>query len=193
MPWRSWASMPQRLCNEIMRKINKNKKKRRHPKQSSLAKNMALLFLSLGLLAGASFIFSYFGNRSELSLDPIHSAWNSIFSPEEKPKVITEQPKTKSSSVGPIDYTFYDLLNQKDTSAQGGDSYTIQVGAFKSKYQAKTFANELKEKYKLPFRIVKDGKVNSVRWGTFNTLEKAEKLRAELSAKLQRDCKVVKM
>ena len=95
--------------------------------------------------------------------------------------------------MSPIDYTFYDLLNQKDTSAQGGDSYTIQVGAFKSKSQAKTFANELKEKYKLPFSIVKDGKVNSVRWGTFNTLEKAEKLRAELSAKLQRDCKVVKM
>jgi len=154
---------------------------------------MALLFLSLGLLAGVSFIFSYFSNRSDLSLGPINSAWNSVFSHDDKPKVISDQPKTKASSAGNFDYSFYDILNQKDTSSQGASSFTIQIGAFKSKEQAKTFARELKGKCNLPYRIEKEGKLNCVRWGTFNTQDRAEKYREKLSAKVQHDCKVVKM
>jgi cell division septation protein DedD len=171
----------------------KTKKKRRHPKQSSLVKNLALLFLSLGLLAGASFVFSYFGNRSELSLDPIQSTWDSLFSHEEKLKPPPEQPKPKASSVSPSELSFYDILEKKGPSAPTEESYTIQIGAFKSKDQAKTFAKELKEKNKLSFRIDKAGKLNCVRWGTFTTQEKAEKTCEKLSAKLHRECKVVKM
>ena len=92
----------------------KTKKKGRRVKQLSLVKNVALLFLSLGLLTGVSFVFSYFGNRSELSLDPIQSTWNSAFSEKEKPQAVTEQPKTKTSSVAPIGLTFYETLNQKE-------------------------------------------------------------------------------
>ena len=174
-----------------MRKTKK--KKRRYSKQSSLAKNMALLFLSLGLLGAVSLVFSYFSNHADLSLDPIQSAWNGILSPEEKPQAKATVPDSKTSSVTPIDYSFYEILNKKQEPTHADTSYTIQVGAFRNKDQAVTFARQLKEKSKLSFRIEKEGKLSCIRWGSFTTLDKAEKYREKLSAKLQRECKVVKM
>jgi cell division septation protein DedD len=174
-----------------MRKTKK--KKRRYTRQSSLAKNMALLFLSLGLLGAVSFVFSYFSTHADLSLDPIQSAWNGIFSPEEKPQAKAQEPDAKKSSVAPIDYSFYEILNKKQEPAHADTSYTIQVGAFKNKEHAVTLARELKEKSRLSFRVEKEGKLSCIRWGSFTTLDKAEKYREKLSAKLQRECKVVKM
>ena len=170
----------------------KTKKKGRRVKQLSIAKNIALLFLSLGLLAGVSFVFSYFSNRSELSLNPIQRTWNSAFSEKEKPQAVTEQPKPKTSSVNPIDLTFYETLNQKEPSSTD-DSYTIQVGAFKSRDKANSFARELKNKSKLSFRVDKEGKSYCVRWNTFTTQESAARDCGKLAAKLQHVCKVVKM
>ena len=170
----------------------KTKKKGRRVKQLSLAKNVALLFLSLGLLAGVSFVFSYFGNRSELSLDPIQRTWNSAFSEKDKPQAVTEQPKPKTSSVTPIGLTFYETLNQKEPS-NTQDSYTIQVGTFKSRDKANSFARELKNKSKLSFRVDKEGKSYCVRWNTFTTQESASRDCGKLAAKLQHVCKVVKM
>ena len=182
--------MPRKACNKMIRK--KTKKKGRRVKQLSLAKNVALLFLSLGLLTGVSFVFSYFSNRSELSLDPIQSTWNSAFSEKEKPQAVPEQPKTKTSSVAPIDLTFYETLNQKEPSSRE-DSYTIQVGAFKSRAKADNFAKELKNKSKLSFRVDKEGKSYCVRWNTFTTQESAARDCVKLAAKIQHGCKVVKM
>jgi cell division protein FtsN len=170
----------------------KTKKKGRRIKQLSLAKNIALLFLSLGLLAGVSFVFSYFGNRSELSLDPIQRTWNSAFLEKDKPQAVTEQPKPKTSSVTPIDLTFYETLNHKEPSSTDV-SYTIQVGAFKSSVKANSFARELKNKSKLSFRIDKEGKSYCVRWNTFTTQESAARDCVRLAAKLQHVCKVIKM
>jgi septal ring-binding cell division protein DamX len=171
----------------------KNKKKVRRVKQLSLAKNVALLFLSLGLLAGVSFVFSYFSNRSELSLDPIQRTWDSAFSQKEKPQTVPEQAKSKTSSVAPIDLTFYETLNQKEPSSSSEDSYTIQVGAFKSRVKADSFVKELHNKSKLSFRVDKEGKSYCVRWNTFTTHESAARDCVKLAAKLQHACKVVKM
>lgn len=171
----------------------KSKKKGSRHRQSSLAKNMALLFLSLGLLAGVSFIFSYFGSRSELSLDPIQQTWDSAFSREDATQARQEQPKPKASSLNPVDLKFYDILNQKDTTTEPFESYTIQVGAFKTKEKAMKFAKELKEKSKLTFRVDKEGKMYCVRWNTFTTRESAAQDCEKLSARIQHECRVVKM
>jgi septal ring-binding cell division protein DamX len=185
--------MPRRACNNYVKmKKKKPRKKGRRVRQLSLAKNIALLFLSLGLLAGVSFVFSYFGNRSELSLDPIQHTWKSAFSEKDKPQAVTEQPKPKTSSVAPAGLTFYETLNQKEPSGSE-DSYTIQVGAFKSREKANSFARELKNKSKLSFRVDKEGKSYCVRWNTFTTQEAAARDCGKLAAKLQRACKVVKM
>jgi cell division septation protein DedD len=170
----------------------KTKKKGRRIKQLSLAKNVALLFLSLGLLTGVSFIFSYFGNRSELSFDPIARTLNSAFSEKEKPLAVTGQTKAKTSSVAPIGLTFYETLSQKEP-ANTDDSYTIQVGAFKSRAKADNFVKELKNKSKLSFRVDKEGKTYCVRWNTFTTQESAARDCVKLAAKIQHGCKVVKM
>ena len=168
----------------------KTKKKGRRVKQLSLAKNVALLFLSLGLLAGVSFVFSYFSNRSELSLDPIQRTWDTTFSQKEKPQASPEQPK--ASSVAPIDLTFYETLIQKEP-ARTDDSYTIQVGTFKSRDKANSFARELGNKSKLSFRVDKVGKSYCVRWNTFTTQESAAGNCGKLAAKIQHSCRVVKM
>jgi septal ring-binding cell division protein DamX len=170
----------------------KPKKKARRLKQLSLVKNVALLFLSLGLLTGVSFVFSYFGNRSELSLDPIQRTLNNAFSEKEKPLAVTEQPKPKTSSVTPLGLTFYETLGQKESTGTD-DSYTIQVGAFKSRAKANSFARELKLKSKLSFRVDKEGKSYCVRWNTFTTQESASRDCVKLAAKIQHGCKVVKM
>lgn len=169
------------------------RKKGSRPGQSSLAKNMTLLFLSLGLLAGVSFIFSYFGSRSELSLDPIQQTWDSAFSKGDAPQASLEQPKPKTSSLNPADLKFYDILGQKDTAAPDVDSYTIQISAFKSREKAEKVARELRDKSRLSFRIDKEGKMYCVRWNTFTTMESAVKDCEKLSAKINRPCKVVKM
>jgi cell division septation protein DedD len=170
----------------------KTKKKGRRIKQLSLAKNVALLFLSLGLLTGVSFVFSYFGNRSELSLDPIHRTWNSAFSEKEKPLAVTEQPKPKTSAIAPLGLTFYETLNQKEP-AKTDESYTIQVGAFKSRAKADNFVKELKNKSKLSFRVDKEGKSYCVRWNTFTSQESAARDCVKLAAKIQHGCRVIKM
>jgi len=175
----------------MMRK--KTRKKGPRPRQSSLARNMALLFLSLGLLAGVSFVFSYFGHRSELSLDPIQRTLDSAFSKEDAPRTTSEQPEPKASSLNPVDLQFYQILNQKDSSAQAQDMYTIQIGAFKSKEKALKLARDLRSKSKLSFRVDKEGQMFCVRWNTFTTVESASKDCEKLSVKLQHECKVVKM
>jgi cell division septation protein DedD len=168
------------------------KKKRRHRRQS-LAKNVALLFLSLGLLAGASMLFTSISNRSDLSLGPIQSTLNGIVSREEKPKTLPVPNETKKSAMNSFNYSFYKILNQKEGAGQTDEHYTVQIAAFRSPDRAKSFAQEIKEKSRLTCRIDREGGLSCVRWGTFTTLASAEKSREKLSEKLNRDCKVVKM
>jgi hypothetical protein len=179
-----------------MREKAKRKKRRGAArKQSSTVKNVALLFLSLGLLTGASLLFSYLGNRSDLSLDPIQKTWNGIVSQQDnaEAEVPAEQPERASSEVGGFDYTFYDILAHKGSQDSPEEHYSVQIGAFRSRDQAKEFARDMKERARVSFRIDTDGKLSCVRWGSFTTREAADKQCAKLSDKLGRTCIVVKM
>ena len=175
--------------------MRKPKKKRAQPKrrQSSTVRNVALLFLSLGLLTGASLLFSYLGNRSDISLDPIQKAFSGMVAEEDKGEAPADEPKTKSSAVSGYDYKFYELLSEKNDQDQSEEHYSVQIGAFRNNAHAKEFVRELKEKTSIPLRIDRHGKLSCVRWGTFTTREIAEKQCAKLSEKLQRNCVVVKM
>lgn len=168
------------------------RKKRRRPRQS-LTKNVSLLFLSLGLLAGASMLFSTLSNRADISMDPIQSTWNGITSREEKPKTPPEQTEKKKSTMSTFNYSFYKILTQKEDPGQAVEHYTVQIAAFRSQDHAKSFAHEIKEKSRLTCRIDREGGWSCVRWGTFTTLDSAEQSRGKLSDKLNRGCKVVKM
>jgi cell division septation protein DedD len=180
-----------------MKKKTHKKKKKRNPKQSSLAKNVALLFLSLGLLAGVSLIFTSISNRSDLSLNPIQSTVKGLVAHDDKPQIPpTPAPQTeakKSSAIPAFDYSFYKILNQKDASEKADEHYTVQIATFKSQAHAKSLAQTLREKNRLKCRIEKEGGLYCVRWGSYNTVSSAEQNRLKLSEKISRDCKVVKM
>ncbi|HPI91526.1 MAG TPA: SPOR domain-containing protein [Deltaproteobacteria bacterium] len=176
-----------------MRKKKSTKRGRKKRTQYSTLKNVVLLLVSLGLLTGASMLFSYLGNRSDISLDPIQKAFNGIVTGEEKADAPAKLPETKTGLMGGYDYEFYDLLSQKDDPSQSEEHYSIQIGAFKKNEHAKEFVRELNERARISLRIDRDGKLNYVRWGTFTTRESAEKQCAKLSDKLQRKCVVVKM
>jgi cell division septation protein DedD len=179
-----------------MKKKTQNKKKR-NPKQSSVAKNVALLFLSLGLLAGVSMLFTSVSSRSEMSLNPIQSTMKGLVSQEDKPKAAAAPPAQtetkKNSSMTTFDYSFYKILNQKEGSEKADEHYTIQVATFKSQAHAKSLAQELREKTRIKCRVEKEGGLFCVRWGTYSTVASAEQNRVKLSEKLNRDCRVVKM
>lgn len=175
--------------------MRKQKKRRTQPKraQPSTVRNVALLFLSLGLLTGASLLFSYLGNRSDISLDPIQKAFSGMVAGEDNGEEPSEEPKTKSSAVSGYDYKFYELLGEKNDQEQAEEHYSVQIGAFRNNAHAKEFVRELRDKTRIQVRIDRDGKLSCVRWGTFTTREAAEKQCAKLSEKLKRTCIVVKM
>lgn len=175
--------------------MRKPKKKHTQPKrrQSSTVRNVALLFLSLGLLTGASMLFSYLGSRSDISLDPIQKAISGMVDEEEKSREPADKPETKSSAVSGYDYKFYELLSEKDGQDQSEEHFSVQIAAFRNRDHAKEFVQELKEKTRIPLRVDRDGNLNCVRWGTFTTRDAAEKQCAKLSDKLKRNCIVVKM
>lgn len=175
--------------------MGKPRKKRAQPRrrQSSTVRNVALLFLSLGLLTGASILFSYLDNRSGMSLDPVQKAFSGMVAQDDRVEKPADEPKTKSSAVSGYDYEFYDLLTKEGDQDQFEQHYSIQVGAFRDSDHAREFIRELREKARVQLRIDRDGKLSCVRWGTFTTREAAEKQCAKLSEKLGRTCVVVKM
>jgi cell division septation protein DedD len=183
-----------RACRDMKKK--RQKKKRIH--KQSLSRNIALLFLSLGLLAGVSILFTSFSTRSELSMDPIQSTVKGLVARDEKPLPATEpQPaKTevkKSNAIPAFDYSFYKILKEKNSAEPIEEHYSVQIGAFKSQLHAKTLAQELREKSRIKCRIEKEGNLFCVRWGTFTTISTAEENRVKLSDKIKRNCRVVKM
>lgn len=169
------------------------RKKKRHSKQS-VTKNVALLFLSLALLAGASMLFTSISSRSDLSLKPIQSTITGLVARDEKPPVIPAAvPEKKKKPESTFDYSFYDILNQKEGSDQAVDHYSVQIAAFRSVGHAESLAREIRETNNLRCRVEQAGGWSCVRWGTFSTVDSAEQSRMKLSDKLKRNCKVVKM
>lgn len=169
------------------------KRKRKRRKQSqSLKRNVALLFLSLGILVGASVLFSIINDRPEYSYDPIESRLNKLVtkSPEKVlPKSEKEEPQKSS-----FEYTYWDvLLLQDKESPSGSESYSIQIAAFKSEDAAKKYAAELEAKTHLRCNISDTGKWFAVRWGNFHSRETADRYCSTLSSKIQKTCVVTKM
>jgi cell division septation protein DedD len=178
--------------------MKKAKKKKKRIRKQSLTRNVALLFLSLGLLAGVSILFTSFSTRSELSMDPIQSTVKGLVTRDEKPLPATEPAPAKteakkSTAIPTFDYSFYKILKEKNSSEPVEEHYTVQVGAFKSQAHAKSMAQELREKNRLKCRVEREGNLFCVRWGTFTTISSAEENRVKLSEKINRNCKVVKM
>ncbi|MDT8273907.1 MAG: SPOR domain-containing protein [Desulfomonilia bacterium] len=170
----------------------KKRRKKKPPKQS-LAKNVALLFLSLGILAGASVLFSTINGSSHLSLSPLQDRFSG-FLKEQRPEVTSaENTAVQKSSVGPFEYTFYDILFKKDATEASGEHFSIQIAAFKTKDRAEQLAKEINEKTRLRWRVDQHGSWSYVRFGNFSTRASAERYKDKISATLQRECLVVKM
>jgi hypothetical protein len=169
--------------------------RKRTQKKQSLAKNVALLFLSLGVLAGASVLFSTISARPEFSYDPFGERWkNMVVSDSQEGEKIAEKPEVRKSSASSFEYSYWDiLLLQDNNSSAAADSFSVQIAAFKSRDAANTFASELEKKTRIRCSVEDTGKWSVVRWGSFHTRETAERYCAKLSDRLQRECIVVKM
>jgi cell division septation protein DedD len=168
--------------------------KRKKQKKQSLAKNIALLFLSLGILAGASILFSAVNGRSDFSYDPFRSKWTTIISQRQKDSVSKKSKVTpQESSASAYDYKYWDILLLQDKEEPPGDNnYSIQIAAFKTLKQAQNYAGNLKDKTHLQCSVVSKGKWSVVRWGSFSTKSSADRYRTKLSERLNRECIVVK-
>ncbi|MFY9396761.1 MAG: SPOR domain-containing protein [Desulfomonilia bacterium] len=166
--------------------------KKRALKKQSLAKNIALLALSLVVLAGASFLFSAVSDRPEFSLDPVGERFKNMVADENKPPAEPSEPQKLSA--GGFEYSYWDilLLDNGDKSASS-ESYSIQIAAFRSHESAVKFASELQEKSRVRCTVTNTGTWSVVRWGTFHNRETAERYCSKLSEKLKRECIVVKM
>jgi len=168
--------------------------KKRKQKNQSLAKNIALLFLSLGILAGASVIFTAVNGRPDFSFDPFRSNWSNLVDKGRKSKTTKNVAKTDKTTASAFEYTYWDiLLLQDDTASSAENNYSIQIASFKSNDQAINYVKELKEKTHLQFKIVNTGKWSAVRWGSFTTKDSAQRYCKQLSSKLNRECIIIEM
>jgi cell division protein FtsN len=168
--------------------------KKRKPKKQSLAKNIALLFLSLGILAGASILFSMVNGRSDFSYDPFHSKWKSLIAQDNKTNPAQKSEEKTQKSANAFEYSYWDILLVQDKEEPAGENnYSIQIAAFKSIQQAQKYAHDLKNKTHLQCKVVTKEKWSMVRWGSFSTKSTAERYRKKLSKRLQRECIVVRM
>jgi cell division septation protein DedD len=174
----------------------RKRKKRRHPdrrKGTSMTRNVALLFLSLGLVVCACILYTSLFDRSDISLDPLQKALSGVTAqaPSKTPPAKTE-PREPTQAASAYDYTFYQMLGRKDASGPIDDHYCIQVAAFRTEGQARELARSLREKTRLRFNVERRGRLHYVRWGSFASRENAEKQCARLAEKLQRECMVVR-
>jgi cell division septation protein DedD len=169
------------------------KRKRRRRKQSqSLKRNVALLFLSLGILIGASVLFSMMGDHPEYSYDPLQSKLNKLVAKGQEKAVPKEEKAEPQKSS--FEYTYWDILLLQDKgSSSGNENFSIQIAAFKSEEAAKKYAAELEAKTHLRCTINDTGKWFAVRWGSFHSRETADRYCSTLSSKIQKTCIVTKM
>ncbi len=168
--------------------------KRKKQKKQSLAKNIALLFLSLGILAGASILFSAVNGRSDFCYDPFRNKLTNMISQRHDKDVSKKtQVPPQQSSANAYDYKYWDILLLQDKEEPPGDNnYSIQIAAFKTLKQAQKYTADIKDKTHLQCRVVSEGKWSVVRWGSFSTRSSAERYRKKVSERLKKECIVVK-
>jgi len=163
-------------------------------KKQSLPKNIALFFLSLGLLAGASIMFSTMNGQFDIHMVPFLHNGDEIASRGGEKPAVQNTPHTQKSSMTPFEYTFYDILyrhGKNEPIAQG--RFSIQIAAFKTSDRALSYADTIKKKRNITCRIDKKGQWSYVRWGSFNSRDAAERYIKNLSKKLKVECMVVNM
>ncbi|HQG32071.1 MAG TPA: SPOR domain-containing protein [Deltaproteobacteria bacterium] len=171
------------------------RKRRKRTQSQSLTRNVALLFLSLVILVGASVLFSVISDHPKFSYDPLESRLSKLVakSPE---KTLPDSPKSEKAEPrkSSFEYSYWDILLLQDKgSPSGSEDFSIQIAAFKSEEAAKKYAAELESKTHLRCTISDTGKWFAVRWGSFRSRETAERYCSTLSSKLQRECIVTRM
>lgn len=169
------------------------KKRRTRLKKQSLAQNIALLLLSVFILAGASVLFSTLNTRPEYSYDPIEQNLSKMVSKaREKAAAETGKPEPQEGSAGAFEYSFWDILLFPDKGASPAQAYSVQIASFDSREAALEFAGSLESRSRLTCEVAsRDGKF-VVRWGSFRTREVAERYCRTLSGRLRTGCTVVK-
>jgi len=170
-------------------------RKRKNTNKQSLPKNIALLFLSLGILAGASVLFSTISARPEYSYDPLETKLNKLVAKnQDKAAVTGEKEVPQKSSTGSFEYSYWDILLLQDKNhSPSGESYSVQIASFKSHEAAKQYAAELEGKSHLKCVVEESSRWYIVRWGSFHTREVAERYCGTLSSRLQKECVVMKL
>lgn len=170
-------------------------RKRRQKKNQSLSKNVALLFLSLGILACASVLFSTISGRPEYSYDPLETKINKMVAKTSDKNVAKiEKTEPQKSSAGGFEYSYWDILLLQDKNQpSASENYSVQIAAFKSREAASQYAVELEGKSHLRCSIEDTARWYIVRWGNFHTREMAERYCSTLSNRLQKDCVVMKL
>lgn len=170
-------------------------RKRKNSKKQSLPKNLALLFLSLGILAGASVLFSTINARPEYSYDPLESKLTKLVSKNpEKSAAKGEKEVVQKSSVNSFEYSYWDILLLQDKNpSSSGESFSVQIASFKSREAAEQYAAELEGKTHLRCTVDQNSRWHIVRWGSFHTREVAERYCGTLSSRLQKECAVIKL
>lgn len=169
------------------------KKRRTRLKKQSLAKNVALLLLSVFILAGASVLFSMLNTRPEYSCEPIEKNLSKMVSKaREKAAAETAKPGPQEGSAGSFEYSFWDILLLPDKGASPGQGYGVQIASFDSREAALELAGSLESKNRLTCEVTPLDGVFVVRWGSFRTREVAERYCRTLSGRLRTGCTVVK-
>jgi septal ring-binding cell division protein DamX len=170
------------------------RKRKAKLKKQSLARNVALLLLSIVVLAGASLLFSILGARPEYSYAPIEKNLHKMVArASEKNAVHAEKTEPQKGSAGAFEYSYWDILLLQDKDSGSAEHYSVQVAQFRSMDAARQYAGEIEDKSHLTCEVEEKGKAFVVLWGNFRTREMAERYCGTLSGRLQRECAVVKL
>lgn len=173
----------------------KAKKKRKATlKKQSLARNIALLLLSIVILAGVSVLFSRLNTRPEYSYAPIEKNINKIVAKaSQKTTAPAEKAAPQKSSADPFEYSYWDILLLQDGNDASSETYSIRIATFGSPGEAREYAVEIEDRNHLRCEVEAKGKTYMVRWGSFRTREMAERYCSTLSGRVGRECAVVKL
>jgi septal ring-binding cell division protein DamX len=170
------------------------KKRKAKLKKQSLARNVALLLLSVMVLAGVSILFSRLNTRPEYSYAPLEKNLSKMVAKAtERTAARTEQAEPQKSSAGPFEYSYWDILLLQDNDVGSSEHYSLQIATFKSRDAARQYADEVEDRNHLRCEVEAKDKAFVVMWGNFRTREIAERYCSTLSGRLQRECAVVKL
>ncbi len=186
--------------------MGRRAKASRHNK--TLKKNIFLFFLSITILAGATWLFLNIIELPGLSFkideikpgEVISAIKSRLGKNEIDDRHMAENSESKKKKVEATaavekdyKYSFYDILYHQKQPKSADNHFSVQIDIFKSKKSADAFIKELENNRRLTCRIVKKGNHYSVLWGGFPSRVTAERYNKQLSRMLGRECLVVEM